>query len=281
MSEPLLRNADTDVVAGFGDEWARFDQQAVPDAEITSRFEEYFSVFPWASLPANAEGFDAGCGSGRWARHVAPRVGKLNAVDASPQALAVAQKALANLKNVTFIAASVAEMPLADASQDFGYSLGVLHHMPDTQGGLEACVRKLKLGAPFLVYLYYRFDNRSTWFRALWKVSDAVRRRVSRLPHGQRYAVSQTIAALVYWPLARLSWLVERLGLSPAAIPLSFYRDKAFYTMRTDALDRFGTRLEKRFTQDEITAMMLKVGLVDIRFREAEPYWCAVGVRAS
>ncbi len=274
MNEPALHNADADVVAGFGDEWARFDQQAVPDAEITRRFDEYFSVFPWASLPSGAEGFDAGCGSGRWARHVAPRVGKLNAIDASSQALA-------SLKNVNFITASVADMPLADASQDFGYSLGVLHHMPDTQGGLDACVRKLKPGAPFLVYLYYRFDNRSAWFRALWQASDAVRRRVSVLPHGQRYAVSQIIAALVYWPLARLASLVERLGLSPAAIPLSFYRDKAFYTMRTDALDRFGTRLEQRFTRAEMTAMMQKAGPANIRFREAEPFWCAVGVRAS
>ena len=281
MNEPALHNADADVVAGFGDEWARFDQEAVPEAEITRRFDEYFSVFPWASLPSGAEGFDAGCGSGRWARHVAPRVGKLNAVDASPQALGVAQKALASLKNVNFITASVAEMPLADASQDFGYSLGVLHHMPDTQSGLDACVRKLKPGAPFLVYLYYRFDNRSAWFRALWRVSDAVRRRVSVLPHGPRYAVSQIIAALVYWPLARLAWLMERLGLSPAALPLSFYRDKAFYTMHTDALDRFGTRLEQRFTRGEITAMMQKAGLTGICFREAEPFWCAVGVRAS
>lgn len=146
MSEPVLHNADADVVAGSGDEWARFDQQAVPDAEITSRFEEYFSLFPWASLPANAEGFDAGCGSGRWARHVASRVGKVNAVDASLQALGVAQKALASLNNVNLITASVADMPLADAPQDFGYSLGVLHHMPDTQGGLDACVRKLESG---------------------------------------------------------------------------------------------------------------------------------------
>jgi 2-polyprenyl-3-methyl-5-hydroxy-6-metoxy-1,4-benzoquinol methylase len=43
---------------------------------------------------------------------------------------------------------------------DFGYSLGVLHHIPDAQKALSDCVKKLKLGAPFLVYLYYSFDNR-------------------------------------------------------------------------------------------------------------------------
>jgi hypothetical protein len=32
-------------------------------------------------------------------------------------------------------------------------------------------------GAPFLLYLYYRFDNRPAWFRALYKVSNFDQRR--------------------------------------------------------------------------------------------------------
>ena len=42
---------------------------------------------------------------------------------------------------------------LKDNSQDFGYCLGVLHHIPDTYLGLEKCVLKLKKGAPFY-YIY-------------------------------------------------------------------------------------------------------------------------------
>jgi hypothetical protein len=51
--------------------------------------------------------------------------------------------------------------------------------------------------------------------------------------------------------------------------------------MRTDSLDRFGTRLEHRFTRAEIEAMMKATGLVDIRFRDDTPYWVACGRRAS
>lgn len=270
-------NADASVVEGFGDEWERFDQSDVPEEELHTLFSHYFAVFPWSDLPQNAEGFDLGCGSGRWAQLVAPRVGRLNLVDASDKALAVARRKLANNSNVTFTHATVSEPFLPPASQDFGYSLGVLHHIPDTLGGLRACVDKLKPGAPFLVYLYYRFDNRPWWFRLVWRASDLIRQVVSRLPHGLRYAVSQLLAATVYWPLARLALLVEKLGVSPSALPLSHYRDKSFYMMRTDALDRFGTRLEKRFTRGEIAAMMEAAGLVEIRFSESEPYWCAVG----
>jgi ubiquinone/menaquinone biosynthesis C-methylase UbiE len=274
-----LKNVDPDVVAGFGDEWSRFDQSELSQDELHRLFEGYFSTFPWADLPPNAEGFDMGCGSGRWAYFVAPRVGRLHLIDASKDALDVAQRKLAAATNVDFIHASVADVPLPDNSQDFGYSLGVLHHIPDTQSGLEACVEKLKPGAPFLLYLYYRFDNRPLFYRLIWQLSDILRRFISRLPHGARYAISQAIAVLVYWPLAMAARGLEKIGVSPEALPLSAYRHCSFYTMRTDALDRFGTRLEKRFTRTEILLMMERAGLTQISFREGEPYWCASGIR--
>ena len=274
-----MNNIDAQTVAGFGDEWERFDQSSLPSVESAELFEGYFAVFPWDGLPASAQGFDLGCGSGRWARHVAPRVGHLHCIDPSA-AIEVARRNLAEFDNVTFARADADAIPLADGSMDFGYSLGVLHHIPDTARAMRQCVEKLKLGAPFLVYLYYRFDNRPSWFRALWKASDLARRGVSRLPNGPRYVVSQAIAAGVYWPLSRAAWLGERLGLSVRSWPLTFYRDLSFYTMRTDALDRFGTRLEHRFTREEIAAMMERAGLGDIRFSPREPFWCAVGVRS-
>ena len=172
-------------------------------------------------------------------------------------------------------------IPLEEASQDFGYSLGVLHHVPDTAAGIAACVSKLKPGAPFLVYLYYRFDNRPIWFAALWRASDLLRRGLSRLPFGLRRRACDLIAATVYWPLARAARLAERLGLRVGNWPLAAYRDRAFYTMRTDALDRFGTRLEQRFTKAEVEAMMRAAGLGDIRFNETAAFWTAVGRRVA
>lgn len=274
------QNIDTQTVDGFGDEWERFDQSTLDPEEAKRLFELYFAVFPWRDLPAQAEGFDLGCGSGRWAKWVAPRVGRLHCIDPS-SALEVAQRNLAEHPNCEFHSASVDAMPIADSSMDFGYSLGVLHHVPDTQAAITACVSKLKFGAPFLVYLYYAFDNRPLWFRAIWRLSDFVRRGISRLPHKLRYLVSQVIAGAIYFPLARLALLGEKLGLNVNNMPLSPYRTLSFYTMRTDALDRFGTRLEQRFTRSEIEEMMQKAGLERIEFSSNLPYWCAVGFRAE
>jgi hypothetical protein len=121
-------------------------------------------------------------------------------------------------------------------------------------------------------------------YRVLWKASDFFRVVISKLPHGMRYVVSQLISIFVYWPVARFAALLERFGMSGEkanALPLGFYRHLSFYTMRTDALDRFGTRLEHRFTRKQIHAMMESAGLIDIRFSEDSPYWCAVGIKGK
>jgi len=277
----LNANLDSKVVQGFGDEWSRFDQSVLAGQEHKQLFESYFSIFPWNALPPNAEGFDLGCGSGRWAVLAAPRVGTLHCIDPADAALEVAKRNLAENPNCTFHLASVDSIQLEDGSQDFGYSLGVLHHVPDTAAGILACAGKLKPGAPLLLYLYYAFDNRPGWFRLLWKISEIGRFILSRLPNPLRFAASQVIAALIYWPLARLALFAEKLGMRADPLPLSIYRKRSFYVMRTDALDRFGTRLEQRFTKTRIREMMESAGLDNIRFSDDPPYWCAVGVKRT
>ena len=271
-------NLDPEVVRGFGEEWTHFDQSALTAEEFRRTFDAYFHVFPWDRLPPDAEGFDLGCGSGRWARGVAPRVGTLHCIDPS-DALEVAKRNLADQPNCRFHRASVSAIPLPDASMDFGYSLGVLHHVPDTAAGLRDCAAKLKPGAPFLVYLYYAFDNQPAWYRALWRLSEAGRLSISRMPRWPRILVTSVIAATVYWPLARIAKLLARAGVPVKSFPLSSYRDCSFYVMRTDALDRFGTRLEQRFTRRQIEEMMRAAGLTGIVFSDTAPYWCAAGFR--
>ena len=138
---------------------------------------------------------------------------------------------------------------------------------------------KLKRGAPLLLYLYYAFDNQPVWYRMIWKVSEFGRVIISRMPYPLRYAISQLIAVLVYWPLGRLALLLELAGLNIDAFPLSFYRNRSFYVMRTDALDRFGTRLEKRFTKNQISKMMEEAGLENILFSDLKPCWHVVGYK--
>jgi SAM-dependent methyltransferase len=277
----IKKNLDPQVAAGFGHEWSTFRQS---EGELSSEdreavFQSYFHIFPWNDLPVDPIGIDVGCGSGRWSTMVAPKVGYLHALDASAYALAVARQNLAAHTNVSFHLASVADIPVDDNSLDFAFSLGVLHHVPDTMAAIRAIAAKLKTGAPFLVYLYYALDNRPWWYRAIWRFSNFFRKIISLLPPATRLFISQIIAVTVYWPLARFAALVERSGYSPSALPLEFYRNRKFYVMRTDAYDRFCTRLEQRFTRRQIEQMLRESGFDEIQFSEDTPYWCAVGKR--
>jgi ubiquinone/menaquinone biosynthesis C-methylase UbiE len=272
------KNVDKAVINDFGKEWSQFNQSSLSDEERLLMFEGYFSVFPWRKLPQDPMGFDAGCGTGRWAVLVAPRVRHLHCIDPS-SAIEIAKINLKQHSNCSFYQSTVNDMPLEDNSMDFGYSLGVLHHVTDTQQGISACVRKLKPGAPFLVYLYYAFDNKPRWFKVLWRISDVLRRIISELPYLMKYIVTQIIALLIYFPLARMAKALEKIGIQVDSLPLSAYRNRSFYSMRTDALDRFGTKLEKRFSKEQIYIIMEKAGLENIEFSESVPFWCAVGYK--
>jgi ubiquinone/menaquinone biosynthesis C-methylase UbiE len=272
------KNIDQETVEGFGDEWGRFDQSELTSDELTKRFNEYFSIFPWDKLPKKAIGFDLGCGSGRWAKLVAPKVKTLYCIDPS-SAITAAKKNLSNFTNCVFYKVDSDFLPMKDNSMDFGYSLGVLHHIPEPLKAMQRCVEKIKPGGIFLVYLYYSFENKPKWFRLIWELSNVVRLFVSKTPNSIRYILSQFIAIGVYYPLTRIILILEYFNFKVDNFPLSYYRNYSFYSMRTDALDRFGTRLEHRFSKNEVKDMMKEAGLENIKFSNSEPYWCAMGFK--
>ena len=272
------KNIDKKVVSDFGKEWQAFNHKNLDESLLDSAFDSYFYFFPFEDL-SDAVGFDMGCGSGRWAKFVAPRVGFLNCIDPSETALNQARANLLDSKNCSFECSGVDGNTLMDESQDFGYSLGVLHHIPDTFLALKACAKKLKSGAPFLLYLYYRFDNKPKSYFFLWKISDLVRKVLSRLPFIVKFSVSQIIALFIYLPIAKLAWLAEKIGIDVSNFPLTWYRNEPFYILRTDALDRFGTRLEQRFTKEEITRMLEETGFQNIKFSNREPFWTVLAYK--
>ena len=277
MPELKNRNLDKKTVNGFGEEWDRFNQSELNPEELKQIFNLYFSNFPWNNLPETAIGFDMGCGSGRWANFVASKVFKLYCVDASSKALNVAKENLKHHKNCHFENVSVDEFNPKEKEFDFAYSLGVLHHLPNTQDALNSCTKKLKPGGYFLLYLYSNLEQESTLYKFIWKISEFMRKIICILPFSIKKLVCDFIALTAYFPLARLSLILDRLGINTSSIPLSFYKNTSFYTMRTDALDRFGTRLEKRFSKKEMTFLMENAGLENIIFNSHRPHWVAMG----
>ncbi len=276
-----MDNSDKSSVDHFGAEWSTYTQEDLSADELKHQFGLYFSILDFEKLPAQAVGLDMGCGSGRWAKIVSERVGRLYCADASPQALEIARQNLVSNNNCEFINCSFEDIPIENESLDFVYCLGVLHHIPDTLMGIRSCANKLKPGSPLLAYIYYSFENKPVWYRLLWRMSNLVRMLICRLGFRSKKAICLVIAVLIYLPLARMSWLLEKLGLDVGNFPLSSYRNWPFYSMKTDALDRFGTPLEKRFSKAEISEMFTECGLERIHFSDDIPYWCVVGYKSG
>ena len=276
--EELSDNLDINTVKSFGEEWSRYDQTELKYEEAEKYFNDYFAVFPWEIITTDSVGFDMGCGTGRWARIFADKVKLLNCIEPS-KAINVAKKNLADKNNLCFIKGDVNNSGLELNSQDFGYCLGVLHHIPNTQEAIKACVKLLKPGAPFLVYIYYFFEDKPLWYKKIWIFSNIFRKLISKMPIRLKQFSADLIALIIYLPMARFSKILEKLSIPLNKIPLSYYRNSSFYTMRTDSLDRFGTPLEQRFKKSKIQDMMNKAGLKNIKFSNSAPYWCCLGYK--
>tara|TARA_B100000575_G_C23031328_1_gene593766 strand:+ start:146 stop:1000 length:855 start_codon:yes stop_codon:yes gene_type:complete len=273
-------NVDWDVVNDFGTEWEEFQFDSYDINVLRETWNQYFDIFPWEDISEDSEGFDMGCGSGRWAQFVISKVGRLNCIDPS-SAIYIAESNLKKYDNAFFYKETVDACSLENESQDFGYSLGVLHHIPDTQKAIKDCAIKLKKGAPFLLYLYYDFEDKPALFKLIWKLTDLLRLKViSKLPPRIKKTTCSIIAITIYYPLAKFSRMLEILGINVENMPLSDYRNKSFYIMSNDALDRFGTKLEQRFSKKDITNMLKNSGFHKITFSSRTPYWTCISYKA-
>lgn len=271
-------NVDPATVEHFGQEWSRFTQnEGWGDAgQLRRVFDAYFAPLPKQALNPAAVVGDFGAGSGRWAALVAPQVRQLYVVEPSPAAMSVARNNLGGHPNVTYLQEPIGGPSMPAGSLDVAYSLGVIDHVPDSVQALRDVRAALKPGGVFLGYLYYALENRPGWYRIVWRLSDRVRSVVSRCPETRKRLATDFAATAIYWPLARVSRLLAALGMGTSMIPLSQYADKSFYVMRNDALDRFGSPLEQRFTKAQIAGMLRDAGF-DVStfvFSDHEPFWC-------
>jgi SAM-dependent methyltransferase len=270
------KNIDKKVVDEFGEEWLKFND--FTDERIKEAAEEYFDIIDEKIVNKNTYALDIGCGTGRWTKYLSSKAGFIEAVDPS-NAIFAADNLLNEIKNVRLTKASVDTLPFPDETFDFAMSIGVLHHIPDTQQALNDCVKKVKKGGHFYVYLYYNLDNRGLLFTGLFKLSDVLRSGICKLPGTLKKLVCDVLAVVVYLPLVFWVKILISMGLTKLAkeMPLSAYHNKSFFIIRNDALDRFGTRLEQRFSKTEIKEMMSNAGLTNIIISPGVPYYHALG----
>lgn len=270
-------NVDIKTINSFGDEWTKF--HSFNEAEIKVAGDQYFDIVSDSMLNKDTVVLDLGCGTGRWTKYIADKAKFIECIDPS-NAVYSAAVLLEGKDNTRITQASSDNIPFSDNSFDFIMSLGVLHHIPDTELALKQAVQKLKINGYFLLYLYYAFDNRSVFYKFLFHCTSIFRFIICRLPSTYKKFICDLIAIVIYIPIISISKLL--LWLFPnnsfyLKLPLSYYIDKSFNIIKNDALDRFGTPLEQRFTKIQIQKMMQNTGLSIIQFSNNMPCWHVVG----
>ena len=270
-------NLDQGVIDGFGHEWAAFDYAETETAEaLDAQFVAYCAPIDLTAFnPSTSIAADFGAGSGRWSSRLAPFFSLIYALEPSDSASTVLKKKFTDDPKITVLQETVGVNSIPAESLDLAMSLGVLHHIPDTGLAIKDVSRSIKPGGFFLCYLYYDLENKPMYYKMIFRGVNLVRKVISGRPQPFKRLSATIIAAVVYWPLARLSKLLKKLGVDTSNIPLHHYADMPFVMLANDALDRFGTSLEQRFSRAEITEMLRAVDfdLTTLRFSEIEPFW--------
>jgi SAM-dependent methyltransferase len=271
------QNLDQQVIDSFGHEWSAFDYaKGETDDALDSQFLAYCTPMDLTQFNSKSSvAADFGAGSGRWASRLLPYFSLVYALEPSDGANRVLKSKFSKESRMRILQETVGANSIPAGSLDLAMSLGVLHHIPDTGLAIRDVASKIKSGGFFLCYLYYNLENKPVFYRGLFWASNSLRWVISRLPYAMRRLIAKIIARAVYLPLARTSKLLGNKGKDVSNFPLHHYANMPFVMLQNDALDRFGTRLEQRFSKKEITEMLSKAGfdLSTLKFSDVQPFW--------
>lgn len=255
----LLRFVDSDSYAGsFGKEWNWFaDTQLDRPAEERTESREMFALKTGFS-PADLEGktiLDVGCGMGRFAEVASAWGARVLGVDLSVAAEA-AQRNLGDRANTAFLQADVFDLPLRPESFDLIYSIGVLHHTPDTRAAFARLPRLLRPGGRIAIWVYTRRR------RLGYLSSDVYRRLTTRMDEERLLRLCKAAV-----PLGRLYRTRPGRYLAPM-LPVSRHPDPEWRVL--DTFDWYAPKYQWKHDWPEVEGWFEEAGLEDIRRHQVE-----------
>ena len=274
----------------FSFEWQRWRRTQFDTASRRASLTTF--VASTGRCPEDMAGkvvLEAGCGAGRYMDLMARAGAQIIGIDLS-QAIEVAQENLGHLPNCHFVQGDLMCPPFRAEAFDFVYSIGVLHHTPDTRKAFSGLVPILKPGGEIAVWVY-----------ALRRLSDTFERFPDRvnevLAVDSNFTIPPSRQATVKRFAGAIDWLMEasnrlqrsvttRLpsrwlyALCHAAIPLYYlYRLPVFYPLRLvtkvamhpdpewrvlDTFDWYSPRFQWKHTYRELEEWFREAGLKQI-----------------
>lgn len=256
----LLLDPPTQTAQNFGMAWKTFS--------TLSQGVDRRQFLDWIH-PVRPEHFkgkrvlDLGCGKGRHTALAAQfGASRVVAVDFS-DAVEVARHHTREMPGVDVIQADLMKLPFRPGQFDYGWCIGVLHHLPSPFQGFQALARQIRPGGSLSAWVYAREGNG-------WVIGtvDPLRRVMRNLPFPVVRTVSRGLAWLVflvvhgvYGPAQALG-LAQNLFYADYMLGLSEHRFRGIENIVLDQLIAPITHYVKRY---EFLDWFRRMGLEDVR----------------
>lgn len=136
-------------------------REEIEPPEFSSKLHEFSNY-------TNKKVLDVGCGNAYVLARYASQGAEVNGIDITEAAIEISKKRFKNngLKGF-FQLADAEKLPFPNNTFDLVCSMGVLHHVPNTQSALKEIFRVLKPGGKFIGMFYHRNSARfHVYFRA-------------------------------------------------------------------------------------------------------------------
>jgi SAM-dependent methyltransferase len=260
----------------FGYQWMRWSRVQFESANIGRPMEGHTRAM-WERITGRTaqagslEGqtvLDMGCGPGRFIEIARQAGARVVGVDYSI-AVEVAAEAFANDPAVCICQADVLSLPFRDGVFEGAFSIGVLHHTPAPQQGVEQALKVLRQDGWFALSVYakngyYNYPNVQFW-RKLFNFTWPVLRQYPPLLYSH-------LAGYILRPLARIPGLALLIR-----VPFPFVRLPDARWSVLDTFDSVTPSFQSGHETYEVHQWLKRAG-----FREVEAAdWGPTAVRAQ
>ena len=244
----------------FGFEWRRYKKTQLD--RFGSRASEREFVEKTRLRPEDVRGkriLDVGVGTGRYADIIRRWGGEVYGVDLS-MAVETARK---NLPGCFVAQADLFKLPFREASFDVVYSIGVLHHTPDTLAAVKAILPYVKPGGTFAIWVY----RKDIWTH----YCDIYRRFTPDMPQSLLHFLSNL--SIPYYHFLEAVRLIPGIG-ELARDRLLWYlfmpMHKDPFWRVLDTYDWYSPRYQWKHTPEEVEGWFRALGLEAV---ERQPLW--------
>jgi SAM-dependent methyltransferase len=244
---------DDSYAASFGDEWTWFPQTPLDHLQAGHDESRRTFLAKTGLAVSDLEGktvLDVGCGMGRFTEVASASGARVVGMDLS-RAVFSAEANLAHRPNVAIVQGDALDPPFIDASFDVIYSIGVLHHTPDTRRAFLSLVRLLRPGGRMAIWVY------SSERRWRWALSDLYRRRTVKMPRERLLAWCRRVEPLGRFYRTRLGRYLHPL------LPVSTHPQHDWRVL--DTLDWYSPRFQWKHRWTEVEGWFEEAGLGEIR----------------